>query len=156
MNPALVVQEKNSNIVMANFSDSLKRVDVAVGIIINSSFEVLMAQRALSLHQGGLWEFPGGKIEPDETIEDALKRELREEISINIYSFEPLISMEHHYPDKHVCLHTYKITAYSGEPKICDGQLDLKWISLKSWNIKNYPLPAANIKIMQTLINSLE
>lgn len=133
----------------------MKKIEVAVGVVIhfkNSFPEVLMTQRALSLHQGGLWEFPGGKVEIGETIEEALKRELLEEIDIEIQSCEPLISIEHHYPDKYVQLHTFCITQYLGEPKICDGQLDLKWVSLKEWTSYDYPLPAANIKIMDALL----
>lgn len=133
----------------------MKKIEVAVGVLIhfkNFFPEVLMTQRALSLHQGGLWEFPGGKVETGETFEEALKRELREEIAIEIQSCESLISIEHHYPDKHVQLHTYCITQYSGEPKICDGQLDLKWVSLKEWTPYCYPLPAANRGIMDVLL----
>ncbi|CAG0995784.1 partial ADP-ribose pyrophosphatase, partial [Gammaproteobacteria bacterium] len=75
---------------------------VAVGVIRNGSGEVLVARRHERLHQGGLWEFPGGKVEPGETVEDALRRELREELSIGVESARPLIKIAHDYGDKRV------------------------------------------------------
>lgn len=153
MKRVLVVRGKNINIAMGKFN---KIVQVAVGILITPSLEVLMTQRALSLHQGGLWEFPGGKIEQGENAEETLKRELHEELSIKVQSIKPFISVEHYYSDKHVLLDTYIVTDYSGTAKICDGQLDLQWVPLQSWNPEKYPLPAANLEIMQKLMETYE
>ena len=129
-------------------------IKVAVGVIVNSSEEVLMTQRALSLHQGGLWEFPGGKVESSESIQQALTRELKEEINISVQSTKPLITIEHHYPDKSVQLHVYIITQYLGIPLICDGQLDMQWISLQTWSNELFPVPASNIEIINILKNN--
>ena len=126
-------------------------IDVAVGVIINSSQEVLMTQRALSLHQGGLWEFPGGKVEKNESVEEALIREFQEELNIRIQETTFLMMLEHHYAEKSVKLHVYKILQYNGIPKICDGQLDLQWFSLRTWNNEHTPVPVSNIKIMAEL-----
>lgn len=139
-----MAHKKSSSIVMGN-------CNVAVGILINAKSEILIAQRALNLHQGGLWEFPGGKVEANEAIEDALKRELHEEIGILIQSSKFLMTIEHAYPNKHVQLHCYLVTQYSNEPKICDGQLDLQWVSLNSWSQEIYPLPEPNLKIIAAL-----
>lgn len=151
----LVVQEKNSNTVMANLNNTPCIIHVAVGIVLSNACEVLITQRNLSLHQGGLWEFPGGKIEPRETIEDALKRELREEIAIDVHAATPFIAVKHYYPDadKHVQLHAYMITQYSGIPTLSDGQLAMRWVSLSSWHINDYPVPVPNIQIMHALQN---
>lgn len=130
-------------------------IQVAVGVIINTSQEVLMTQRALSLHQGGLWEFPGGKVEPNESIQEALIREFKEEINVNVQSMEPLIVIEHHYPEKSVQLNVYLITQYTGSPKICDGQLDLKWIPLHSWSNELFPVPVSNLQIMKILLEKI-
>lgn len=158
MKIALVAQARNLNIAMGSSKDSVSInsnvVQVVVGIIINSSQEMFMTQRALSLHQGGLWEFPGGKVEPGETLEEALKREFQEEIGINIIAFEPLTSIIHHYPAKSVQLHTYLITQYSGQPSICDGQLDMRWIALSAWNNRNMPVPESNLEIIKLLNNN--
>lgn len=154
MSHVLVVLAKNINIAMDNSNNLFKYVQVVVGLLINDASQILMTQRALHLHQGGLWEFPGGKIESGETHEDALKREFREEVAIEIQSIQPFITIEHQYSDKNVILHTYQITQYSGTPKICDGQLDLEWVSLKSWNQNDYPIPAANLRIINKLLFS--
>ncbi len=129
-------------------------LQVVVGVLIDSSQKVLMTQRALYLHQGGLWEFPGGKVEPGESLENALKREFQEEIAIVIEEFKPFTSIIHHYPDKAVQLHVYLITQYKGQPKISDGQLDIKWIDLKSWAHKDFPIPASNVSIVNMLLES--
>lgn len=144
----LADQEENINTVMDKFNNS---VQVAVGILVNRSLEVLMTQRALFLHQGGLWEFPGGKIEVGETSEEALKRELQEEVAIKVQETKFFVSLEHHYYDKHVRLYTYLITAYSGVPQISDGQLDMQWVSLKTWCSESYPLPEPNLILMEKL-----
>jgi len=148
MKSALAVQARNINIVM----DKCNRcVSVVVGIIIDSSSQILITKRALHLHQGGLWEFPGGKIEPDETPEQALKRELKEEIDVDVCDQKWLGSIEHQYPDKQVCLHVYQVTAFSGEPKMIDGQLGLQWVSLSDLDAGLYPLPAPNLHILSLL-----
>ncbi len=128
-------------------------IQVAVGVIINASKEVLMTQRAFSLHQGGLWEFPGGKVEPNESVQEALIREFKEEININIHTCKSLTIIEHHYSDKSVQLHVFLITEYTGIPQISDGQLDLKWVALQAWNNECYPVPASNIEIINLISN---
>lgn len=161
MKVVLVAQIKNINTVMDSCSKispvppfAKGGINVVIGLLINqSSQEILMTQRALHLHQGGLWEFPGGKIEPEETPEAALVRELREEIAIDVEAMDFLFTMEHYYPDKHVRLYTYRITHYTGVPKICDGQLDLRWISLADWNNEKYPLPLPNQCVMSKILS---
>ncbi len=70
----------------------------------------------------GLWEFPGGKIGAGESAPDALRRELLEELGIELVSFEHFASLEHRYPDRFVALDFYLINAWSGEPQGCEGQ----------------------------------
>lgn len=131
-------------------------IQVAVGVIVNASNEVLMTQRALSLHQGGLWEFPGGKVEPQESIQEALIREFKEEINIDVQSATSFITIKHTFhPQKSVELHVYRINEYTGIPQLCDGQLNLKWISLHAWNNDLFPVPASNLQIIETLLRDL-
>lgn len=154
MKIALVAQERNSSIVMdscSKLSIPKPRVQVIIGVIVNATNEVLMTQRAASLHQGGLWEFPGGKIELNESHEKALQRELFEEIGIDVKKSESLIILEYEYSDKLVCLHVYRVLHYLGTPAICENQLDLKWVALSSWTVDTYPLPVPNLAIMKML-----
>ena len=77
----------------------MKTLQVAVGVIKNADGRILISLRDKSLHQGGLWEFPGGKIESGETPEQALARELNEELAITVIASTPLINIKHQYPD---------------------------------------------------------
>ena len=126
-----------------------KLVHVAVGVIVNTDGKILIAKRPLSAHQGGLWEFPGGKVDADETIEQALVRELREELAIDVLASQPLIQIRHHYPDKSVLLDVHKITQFAGEPCGNEGQ-PVQWVDAR--NLNNFEFPAANRPII-TAIN---
>ncbi|MFZ2405513.1 MAG: NUDIX domain-containing protein, partial [Methylobacter sp.] len=75
-------------------------LQVAVGVVKNPEGKILISLRHADLHQGGLWEFPGGKIEEFETAEQALVRELKEEINIALTAATPLITVKHQYPDR--------------------------------------------------------
>ena len=79
-------------------------VTVAVGILIDDAGRVLVTHRAPDAHQGGLWEFPGGKVEAEETLLEALTRELREELGVSVEAAEALMVLEHDYGDKQVRL----------------------------------------------------
>ena len=100
---------------------------VAIGILINSQKQVLVEQRPAHLSYGGYWAFPGGKVEKNENIAEALHREMLEEIGITVESAEPLIQLQFQYPDKIVDLHTWKIIKYSGIPSGCENQL-VRWV----------------------------
>ena len=94
----------------------MKRVHVAAAVIRDGSGQILIARRADSQHQGGLWEFPGGKVEADESVETALARELHEELGIVVDVARPLIKVRHDYPDKQVLLDVWEVSTCSGEP----------------------------------------
>lgn len=85
-----------------------KLLHVAVGVIVGSDGKILIAKRPQTTHQGGLWEFPGGKVDTGESVQQALARELKEELAIDVITSEPLIQIRHHYPDKSVLLDVYK------------------------------------------------
>jgi 8-oxo-dGTP diphosphatase len=125
-----------------------KLVHVAVGVIVNSDGKILIAKRSLSAHQGGLWEFPGGKVDASETIEQALVRELREELAIDVLASQPLIQIRHHYPDKSVLLDVHKITQFFGTPIGNEGQ-PIQWVDAKELN--NFEFPAANRPIISAI-----
>ena len=97
------------------------------------------------MHQGGLWEFPGGKIEASETAAQALNRELKEELNITVTAATPLITVNHPYPDLDVQLNVFLIEQFSGEVKSCEGQ-PFNWVSPDE--LDHYPFPAANQPII--------
>lgn len=123
---------------------------VAVGVVINAHGEVLVSRRHAHLHQGGLWEFPGGKIHADETVQQALARELAEELAITVLAAEPLIDIEHRYPDRHVRLEVWRVREYGGEPSHQEGQ-PIEWIHPRSMDPAAFP--AANVPIIEALLN---
>lgn len=125
-----------------------QKIQVAVGVIKNSKQQFLISKRHDHLHQGGLWEFPGGKIELGETVVDALARELHEELNITVRSAEPLIRISHQYVDKHVLLDVWLITEYDGTAE-SQQQQPLQW--LLSSELSNYSFPSANQMILKCL-----
>lgn len=125
-----------------------KLVHVAVGVIVNADGKILIAKRALHVHQGGLWEFPGGKVDAGETIEHALVRELREELAIEVLACQPLIQIRHHYPDKSVLLDVHKITQFTGNPIGNEGQ-PVQWVDANK--LRDFEFPAANRPIISAI-----
>ena len=123
-------------------------IHVAVGVILNDRDEVLVAYRSENKDQGGLWEFPGGKKEQDETIESALEREFLEEIGIQLKSYSPMLKIKHDYKEYSVILDVWMITDYSKIPVGAEGQT-LEWRKVQSLNFKDFP--EANKKIIRFL-----
>jgi 8-oxo-dGTP diphosphatase len=112
---------------MAGSSDA--ELHVAAGVIRDGEGRVLIAQRPPGRHLAGGWEFPGGKVAEGESVRDALERELREEIGIEVRSAEPLVRYRHAYPGRTVLLDVWTIAEYSGEPRALEGQ-PLRWESV--------------------------
>jgi 8-oxo-dGTP diphosphatase len=97
-------------------------VTVAVGVLIKPDGDVLLGQRPEGKPYAGYWEFPGGKVDPGETIAQALVREFREELGLTVRSAEPWCCVEHVYPHAHVRLHFYISRDWEGEPQGLEGQ----------------------------------
>jgi 8-oxo-dGTP diphosphatase len=123
-------------------------VRVAVGAIRNSFDQVLIALRAPHKHQGDLWEFPGGKIEPGESCEQALARELEEELGITPVKSKPLIKIPFDYGDKSVVLEVREVLEYRGALYGREGQ-PLRWVH--PVRLGEYAFPAANQRIVKAL-----
>ena len=102
---------------------------VVAGALFDAAGRILIAQRPAGKHMAGGWEFPGGKLEPDESPFSGLRRELREELGVSIHSAEPLIAYEHAYADRCVLLDLWLVTSFSGEPQSLDAQA-LRWVRL--------------------------
>jgi 8-oxo-dGTP diphosphatase len=97
-------------------------IDVAVGILMKPDGDILFAQRPTGKPYAGYWEFPGGKVEPGESIVDALKREFMEELGIEIVAAEAWCGVEHVYPHAHVRLHFFISRDWRGEPQSLENQ----------------------------------
>ena len=123
-------------------------VHVAVGVIRNPQGDILIAKRPSHVHQGGLWEFPGGKVEAGEPLQVALQRELHEELDIDIKQCRPLIRIPHRYPDKQVLLDVWLVEAFNGVPHGKENQ-PIEWRQASElWNL---PFPVANRPIVQAV-----
>lgn len=124
-------------------------VHVAVAVIYNQCGQVFITRRPDHVHQGGLWEFPGGKVESDESIQDALRREIKEEIDITIEDALPLIKIPFQYPDKQVLLDVWEVLQYTGEPHGREGQ-SCEWVNKEE--LRNLSFPAANHAIISAVL----
>ncbi|MEE9321887.1 MAG: (deoxy)nucleoside triphosphate pyrophosphohydrolase [Granulosicoccus sp.] len=125
-------------------------INVVAGIIFNSDQQsVLLALRKPEQHQGGRWEFPGGKQEGDETLEAALSRELLEEINLTPKTFQFRRIIEHRYADKAVRLHFYDVTEFSGIAQGREGQT-VQWVPV--CDLDKLEIPAANRLIVDELL----
>lgn len=122
------------------------RVHVAAAVVVNPEGEILIAKRPLGVHQGGLWEFPGGKLEAGESVEEALARELHEELGIEPSQARPLIRVHHDYADKSVLLDVWRVEAFHGEAHGREGQ-PLKWVEPQQ--LREYAFPEANLPIIR-------
>lgn len=125
----------------------MKLVHVAVGVVRRGT-QVFISLRADNAHQGGKWEFPGGKVEANETVLDALRRELQEEIGILVQSSEPLLVIEHDYGDKLVKLDVHSVSAFNGEPEGKENQ-QTRWVEVSALEASEFP--AANVAIIDAL-----
>jgi len=123
-------------------------VHVAVGVIEDAQGRILIARRPAHLHQGGLWEFPGGKVAEHEDVLTTLRRELHEEVGIDIKQTKPLITIEHDYGDKQVWLDVHRVTAFQGEAHGREGQ-PVKWVTLAE--LVHFNFPAANRGIINAI-----
>jgi 8-oxo-dGTP diphosphatase len=130
----------------------LKIIDVAAGLVFREG-KLLITQRHAHAHLGGLWEFPGGKREAEETFERCLARELQEELGIEIVVGERLESLVHEYPEKTVRLQFYACRWRRGEPRAL-GCPDFKWV--RANELRDYEFPAADARLLEKLIASTE
>jgi mutator protein MutT len=127
----------------------MKIVEVAAGLVFRDG-RLLITQRPADAHLGGLWEFPGGKRNPDETFEACLRRELEEELGIEIEVGDLLESITHNYPEKTVHLKFYRCLWQRHEPE-ARGCLAFAWVRPDQLN--NYAFPAADARLLDRLRN---
>jgi mutator protein MutT len=121
---------------------------VGVGAIFNQEEQILIARRKPEGMIGGLWEFPGGKLEPGETAIDCIRREIREELGIEIAVGVLLIEIEHTYPTFTLTLIVHWCQHVSGQPQPLASS-EVRWVNILDLN--NYQFPPANVEIIQAI-----
>jgi mutator protein MutT len=124
-------------------------VIVVVAAIIRANEKILITRRPKHVHLPDLWEFPGGKVEPDESLEDALHREIREELGIEISIEDEYFFVEHQYPEKAVALHFFKCRIHKGEPRPLHAA-EVRWVD--AHDLVRYPFPEADAELIARLL----
>jgi 8-oxo-dGTP diphosphatase len=123
-------------------------IHVAAAALVDADGRILLARRHDDSHQGGLWEFPGGKLERGESVATGLCREIEEELGVVVRAHRPLIRITHHYDDRSVLLDVHRVDAWDGEPHGREGQ-PLAWVAPMA--LGDYPMPAADVPIVTAL-----
>lgn len=130
------------------------RIHVVAAVISDSKTppKILISKRLKDVHQGGLWEFPGGKVDAAETAYNALQRELKEELDIEVTRAQPLMQLHHDYSDKQIFLDIWSVTDFTGDARGMEGQ-ECRWVSLKELlsASSDYEFPEANKPILGKL-----
>ncbi|HDG1672214.1 TPA: 8-oxo-dGTP diphosphatase MutT [Kluyvera cryocrescens] len=129
----------------------MKKLQISVGIIRNAEGEIYITQRAADAHMANKWEFPGGKIEEGETAEQAVIRELQEEVGITVTTLQQFDKLEYQFPDRHITLWFWLVNGWDGEPWGKEGQPG-RWIAQQDLAVDEFP--PANAPIIEKLIAS--
>jgi 8-oxo-dGTP diphosphatase len=132
----------------------MKLLLVVACALVDADGRVLLSQRPEGKALAGLWEFPGGKLDPGERPEAALIRELREELGIEVAApcLAPLVFASHAYPDFHLLMPLYVCRRWEGAPMSREGQA-LKWV--RPGKLRDYPMPPADEPLIPALIDLL-
>jgi 8-oxo-dGTP diphosphatase len=125
----------------------MRVVEVAAGLIERDG-RYLIAKRKMGTHLAGFWEFPGGKREAEESLEDCLRRELREELAVEIREPVPYRTIQHAYPDKTVELHFFRCSIASGEPRALGCEM-VTWVTPEE--MSGYEFPPADRPVIDAL-----
>ncbi len=123
-------------------------IHVVAAVIYDNQGRILLTKRGKDTHQGGMWEFPGGKLEVGEAVGHGLWRELNEELGIDLLGHRSLMQNLHHYPDKSVLLDVHIATDYLGTPQGLEGQ-PLQWV--EPWQLSEYRMPAADLPVITAI-----
>lgn len=127
----------------------MKILQISVGIIRNTAGEIYITQRAADAHMAHKWEFPGGKIEAGETPQDAVIRELQEEVGISATSLHQFDKLEYQFPDRHITLWFWLVDGWEGEPWGKEGQPG-RWVAQQELVAEEFP--PANAPVIEKLI----
>jgi len=122
---------------------------VVAAAILQSEGKILLTRRRLDAHQGGLWEFPGGKQEVGETLEQCLQRELKEEIDIEIGDVQHFYVLRYRYHEKEVELHFFTCSIFAGDPKPL-GSIEMAWVP--KGELSSYEFPEADRPVLKKIL----
>jgi mutator protein MutT len=121
---------------------------IGVAVIRNQQGKILIDRRRSQGDMAGLWEIPGGKVEPAETIQECIKREIQEELGIEIAVGDRLMTITHRYPNFDVTLFVHDCEHLDGEPQPIECE-EIHWVTVTE--MANYPFPEANQQIIAML-----
>lgn len=124
---------------------------VVAAAIIYQEGKILLTRRKLDAHQGGLWEFPGGKQELGETLEECLKRELKEEIDIEVTRLSHFYTLRHRYAEEEVELHFFTCSTFEGTPQGLDC-MEMAWVP--HHELASYEFPAADQPVLKKILHA--
>ncbi|MBD1925237.1 8-oxo-dGTP diphosphatase MutT [Trichocoleus sp. FACHB-90] len=133
---------------MSQTSAPLPHKSIGVAVIWNEQRQILIDRRRPGGLMGGLWEFPGGKIEPGETVVECIKREIKEELGIEIEVGDRLIVIDYTYSKFSITLNVHHCQHLTGIPQPIESE-EVRWVTLDQ--LDQYPFPAANIQIINAL-----
>lgn len=121
---------------------------IVAAAIIRRDQQLLLTRRKADVHLPNLWEFPGGKVEPGESLRDALKRELHEELGIRVQVFDEFYTTTHHYPSRSVDLHFFNCSIIDGEPRAIEVA-DFRWVNYSE--LRSFEFPEADRELVERL-----
>ncbi|MDZ8051505.1 MAG: 8-oxo-dGTP diphosphatase MutT [Aulosira sp. ZfuVER01] len=137
---------------MSENSSLLPHKIIGVAVIWNDQEQILIDRRRAGGAMGGLWEFPGGKIEPGETVEECIQREIYEELGIEIAVEEHLITIDHTYTELRVTLTVHHCRHLTGVPQALECE-EIRWVGLD--DLEQFAFPKANVQIISALKTSV-
>jgi mutator protein MutT len=124
-------------------------LNVAAGLIRHEG-KLLITRRPEGSHLAGMWEFPGGKQEGNESLAECLKREIKEELGLDVRAEKPLITVQHEYNTKIITLHLFPCSQVKGTPRALDGQ-EIRWVVPE--DLEKHPFPPPDLKIIKFLMD---
>lgn len=124
------------------------RLKISIAVVQNKQNEILVSLRRNELHQGGKWEFPGGKVDIDESSEQAMLRELSEEVGLVATEYKHFKYVEYNYPDKKLSLDFYHVTQFTGIANSTVNQA-VKWVDIDE--LQGFDFPDANKEVIEAL-----
>ncbi|CAH1559923.1 MULTISPECIES: 8-oxo-dGTP diphosphatase MutT [Gammaproteobacteria] len=128
----------------------MKRIHIVAAIIFNQDrSQIFITKRPDDKHKGGFWEFPGGKVEQNETVEQAMIRELEEEIGITVTEQALFEHLEYDYPDKSLKFDFMTVSQFNNQPYGREGQ-EGRWVDIIA--LPNYAFPEANVPILERVV----